>query len=195
MRRLRDCLLVLWLTAVVTACQTPPPRAFADLRYAHLPPIRLNVASIDVVQQYKAQTARPHVEARFPLQPAAVAAQWAHDRLQAAGGPNILRATVLDGTVIEVPLKRTQGLRGVLTKDQSERYDAVLEMKLQVLAPDGRELASVSSRATRSRSVPEDITLGGREQVWFAMTEAMMNDINASLERQIGEHFGPWRAR
>jgi hypothetical protein len=48
----------------------------------------------------------------------------------------------------------------------------------------------VSSRTSRSRSVPENASLNDREKVWFEMTEAMMNDINGSLERQIREHLG-----
>ena len=47
----------------------------------------------------------------------------------------------------------------------------------------------VSSRAERSRTVAENITPYGREKIWFAMTEAMMNDLNVQLERQIRTHF------
>ena len=45
------------------------------------------------------------------------------------------------------------------------------------------------SRAERSRTVAEDVSLIDREKVWFEMTEAMMNDLNASLQRQINEHL------
>lgn len=192
---LRRFLLALCLLAPLAGCETPQPRAFADLRYSHLPPIRLNAERVTVVEEYKANSARPHVETEFPVQPAKAAARWAEDRLKAAGVGNTVRATVVNGAVVEVPLMRSSGVKGVFTTDQSERYDATLEVKVQILAPEGRELASVSSRATRSRSVPEDLSLAEREKTWFAMTEAMMNDLNASLERQIKEHFGPWIVR
>jgi hypothetical protein len=61
-----------------------------------------------------------------------------------------------------------------------------------MIGPDGRQLAMVSSRATRSRSVPENITLAERERVWFRLTESMMNDLNLALEQQIREHFARW---
>ena len=192
----RRLFLILFVLGPIAACETTPaPRVFADLRYNHLPPISLNAARVVVVQQYKTVTAKPHVEAEFPIQPAAVAAQWARDRLRAAGVGNTVRATVVKGGVVEVPLKRTTGVKGVLTNDQSERYDATLELRIQMLAPDGRELASVGSQAIRSRTVPENISLAEREKIWFALTEAMMNDLNSSLERQILEHFGPWMVR
>ena len=97
--------------------------------------------------------------------------------------------TVLEGGVVEVPLKKSTGIRGAFTIDQSERYDAVLAVKIQIFRENGSEAAMVSSRAERSRSVAEDISPYAREKLWFAMTEAMMNDLNADLERQIRTYF------
>ncbi len=188
--------ILAWCALPLFGCETQPaPRQFAELRFGHLPPIRLTASEIQVVEQYRTNAASPHVEAEFPVQPATAAAQWARDRLQAAGGPNVVRVTILNGAVVEVPLKRTTGIKGAFTTDQSERYDATLELKVQILSSGGRELAAVSSRATRSRSVPENVTLAEREKIWFAITEAMMNDLNASLEEQIRLHFGRWTSR
>jgi len=196
MLKIRNLFLALFILTPLAACETTPaPRAFADLRYGHLPPIQLNAARVTVVPQYKSNTVKPHVEAEFPVEPAMVAAQWARDRLRATGSGNSVRAMIINGAVVEVPLKRSTGIIGVFTNDQSERYDATLEVKIQMLAPDGREMASVASRASRSRSVPENISLAEREKIWFALTEAMMNDLNVSLERQILEHFSPWLNR
>ena len=47
----------------------------------------------------------------------------------------------------------------------------------------------VLSRAERSRTVAEGVSLNDRERVWFEMTEAMMNDLNTSLQRQINQHL------
>ncbi len=80
-------------------------------------------------------------------------------------------------------------MRGLFTKDQSERYDGVIEITIRILGQDGRERASVMSRAQRSRTVAEDLSLIDREKVWFELTEAMMNDLNAALQRQINEHL------
>lgn len=192
MRRLFT-LVAAGLLAALTACETTlPPRAFPDLRYNHLSPIRLDAVRVDVVQLYKSTGAKPYVEHEFPTKPAFVAAQWATDRLQASGVNNVVRVSIVNGAVVEVPLKRTTGVTGVFTTDQSERYDGTLEIKIEIIGPQGRQLASVSSQARRSRTVPENITLANREKVWFRMTESMMNDLNLSLERQIRQHFGEW---
>lgn len=193
MRQLFRFVFSVGILAALAACETTvPPRAFPDLRYNHLTPIRLDAVRVDVIQQYKSSGTKPNVEHEFPTRPAAVAAQWATDRLTAVGVNNTVRVTIVNGAVVEVPLKRTTGVKGVFTTDQSERYDGTLEIKIEILGPRGRQLASVSSQAKRARTVPENITLAERERVWFRMTESMMNDLNLSLERQIRQHFSSW---
>ena len=124
------------------------------------------------------------------ISPLATAERWVNDRLRAAGRAGIAQATISRASVVEVPLKRTEGVRGVFTKDQTERYDGLIEISIRILGDDGREKASVMARAERSRTVAEDVSLIDREKVWFEMTEAMMNDLNASLQRQINKHLG-----
>ncbi len=181
------------VVVILASCETTLPlNEFPELRYNHLAPIRLDAVRIEVVEQYKSTGARPYVEHEFPRRPAAVAARWATDRLKAVGTGNVVRAIILKGSVVEVPLARTGGVKGVFTIDQSEQYDGTLSVRIEIIGPGGRQLAYVISQATLSRSVPEDITLAGREKVWFRMTEAMMNDLNLSLESQIRQHFKSW---
>ena len=183
-------IFALVIAAGLAGCETPVPKpVFPDLTYGHLPQIRLKVARIEVVPAYVSPAKKPNVEHLFPVVPAVAAARWLRDRLRAVGGRGFVRATVLQGGVVEVPLEKTTGLTGLFTIDQSERYDAVLEVRIQIFREDGSEAAMVSSRAERSRTVAEDITPYAREKIWFAMTEAMLNDLNAQLERQIRTHF------
>jgi hypothetical protein len=89
-------------------------------------------------------------------------------------------------------LKRTAGVKGAFTRDQSERYDAVIDMKVEIRDANGDLRVTAESTAKRSRSVSENISLNGREKVWFEMTEAMMGDLNTSLEAQIRKHMNRW---
>jgi hypothetical protein len=176
---------------VVAACETAPPRPrYPDISYVHLSKIRLDVARIDVVREYVSPGHPPNVEHLFPLRPADVAERWARDRLEAGGADGSARVAIKQASVVEVPLPRTGGIQGAFTTEQSERYDGVIEMSLEVARPSDGRRGEVSSRASRSRSVPENASLNDREKVWFEMTEAMMNDVNGSLERQIREHLG-----
>lgn len=171
------------------ACQmaSPPQPNFPDLTFAHLPKLRLDVAQIEVIDEYVSPAKPPNVEHLFPTRPAAVAERWGRDRLEAVGAAGRARVLVKRASVVEVPLEQSKGIRGLLTTDQSERYDAVIEIVVQVEGPKGR--GSVASSATRSRSVPENVSLNDRERMWFEMTEEMMSDLNTALEARIREAF------
>ena len=175
----------------LAACQSGPGRpTYPDLSYAHLAPIRLNVADIQVERVYVSPGTKPNVEQLFPVRPADAAERWARDRLKPVGAEGVAVVKILQAGVVEVELPRTSGVRGAFTTDQSERYDGVLEVQIDVSSRARGSTAMVSSRAQRSRTVAEDVTLNDREKLWFEMTEAMMNDLNASLERQIYDNFG-----
>ena len=182
------------LVLLASCRDAPPGPRYPELSFAHLPPIRLNVAELQVVREYVSPGTKPNVEQLFPARPADVAERWARDRLRPVGGEGVAVVRIKEASVVEVPLPRTEGVRGAFTTDQSERYDGVLEVSVEASRRGGRS-AVVSSRATRSRSVPEDITLNDREKVWFEMSEALINDINAALERQIYANFGDFVAR
>ena len=176
---------------ILGSCASGPGRpVFPELSYAHLAPIPLNVAEVRVEQVYASPGAKPNVEQLFPVRPAAAAERWARERLQAVGAEGVAVVKILNASVVEVALPRTTGVRGAFTTDQSERYDGVLEVEIDASSRVRGNTAMVKSRAQRSRSVAEDITLNDRDKVWFEMTEALMNDLNASLERQIYDNFG-----
>ncbi|MEE2654548.1 MAG: hypothetical protein VX434_02230 [Pseudomonadota bacterium] len=193
MRFIRKCCVVLLLPAFLLACEAiEKTKIFPELRYTHLPVISLAVSKIDVKTKYQSAFKKPNVETEFPILPATVVSNWFKDRLSAVGGSAVIRATVTDASVIEVPLKRSGGIRGVFTKDQSERYDAVLSAKIEIFDSEGVLRGTVSSKAKRSQTVSEDVTLAEREIIWFRMLEFMMNDLNRSLESQIRKYFQKW---
>jgi hypothetical protein len=129
------------------------------------------------------------------VRPADAAERWARKRRQAAGAEGVAVVKIVQACVVEVALTRTEGVRGAFTTDQTERYDGVLEVAIEASSRATGRRAMVSSRAQRSRTVTENITLNDREKVWFEMTEALMNDLNASLERQIYDNFGTFVAQ
>ena len=122
----RGVLLGLSATALA-ACTTPPPAPrYPQLTFTHLPAFRLNAARLDVVEAYAPAPGARDVAAGMPVPPAEAARRWASDRLSPRGPAGEIVFTITDASVIEVPLKRTTGLRGVVTDDQSERYDGHL---------------------------------------------------------------------
>ena len=165
---------------------------FRKISFAHLQPISLNVARIEVENRYVSPATRPNVEHEFPVSPAAVASNWGRDRLRAVGASGVARVIVRRASVVEVPLKRTTGVTGAFTRDQSERYEAVIDMMVELRDATGNVRVTAESTAKRSRSVSENISLNDREKIWFEMTESMMADLNTALENQVRIHMKQW---
>ena len=181
--------VVFLLTGCATEVQKP---GFSQISFAHLQPISLNVARIEVENRYVSPATRPNVEHEFPVSPAAVASNWGRDRLRAVGQSGVARVVVRRASVVEVPLKRTTGVTGAFTRDQSERYDAIIDMMVELRDAAGNVRVTVESTAKRSRSVSENVSLIEREKIWFEMTETMMSDLNTALENQVRIHMKEW---
>ncbi len=179
------------LVVALTACETPPPvLSFPELTYGHLGRIRLDVATLDVVSEYRSPMAKPHVEHLFPVPPEKALRQWAADRLKPEGLEGTARFVITDARVTETDLKKDRTLKGKFTIQQTERYRAVIEATLEIETAQGRGRAA--TRVSRSITVPEDASLNDREQEWFKLIEAVMTDFNGEMDRQIRRHLVNW---
>jgi hypothetical protein len=179
------------LVAFLGGCDTPATRpVFPDIRFTDLPRLRLDVAAIDIKDEFQPSFRVPNVEHLFPVTPEHAAENWAKDRLEAVGTARRARVRIIDASVKEVELPKTQGLTGAFTTDQAERYDAAIEMSIDILSDRGFPERTVSAKTTRSQSVAEGITPNDREQVWYNMTKALMADLNQELEKQMRANFG-----
>ena len=183
-------LLGLVLTAMLAACETPPPKQrLIELTFAHLPIFSLDVARVEVVSDYASPMKTPNVEHLFPTPPEKGLRRWAADRLKAGGKKGSARFVIHNAAITETALPITKGLKGAFKKEQSERYEAVVEASLEILDARGFRKGFASARLTRSRTVREDATLNQREAVWFAMTEALLNDFDKELEKNIRQYL------
>lgn len=186
-----------WIAAaalLLAACSdAPPPTKFPQLTYSHLDAFVLDVSKIEIVDGFRSTLRPPNIEHLVPVPPARAARQWARDRLRSTGSSGRRAVFTIDnGAFTATSLKRKSGIRGALTVDQSERYDAVIAVRLEVFEADGRRGGVAEANARRSRSVPENITLDARDKVWFSITETLINDMNVEMERAITQFLGKY---
>jgi len=175
------------------ACQaTAPTPVYPELTFQHLKSLNLNVAKLENVNSFKPTLSAPNVDHLFPTSPADALGRWAEDRLHAVGTNGFARFTILEASVTETRLDMKKGVIGAFTKDQSERYDAVLEGKLEIFDDSGVSRGFASARATRSVTVREDSSVNQREQAWFTLTEELLRDMDAELEKNISLYLSEW---
>jgi hypothetical protein len=189
----RRAFLLLPALTVLAACDTPPMRqSYATLTFQDRPPLRLDVAQIEVVQAYEAPGVAPHVDHLFPQKPADVAAAWGRDVLRAVGQRGMATYTITDASATESALPRSSGLTQVFRTEQSDRYDLHIAVKLEVGNPLLATTGHVTATASRSQTVAEDMTLNEREAVWFQMTESAMRELDEKLEAAIRDKLAPF---
>lgn len=178
---------------ILAGCTTPPPAPrYPELTFTHLPTFRLDAAALEIVDGFTSPFASPNVEHLMPVSPAAGMRRWAEGRLMPVGRGGRIVFTITDAAVIETPLAPTPGVRGVVTKDQSERYDARLEVRMTVDGGDNRRRGELTAEAMRSRTVPEGMSLNEREAIWFQMTEELVMAMNGELEAAIPSFLRPF---
>ena len=185
---IRTIIIVILLAA--TGCETAVgPRSFPEQTFRHLPPISLDVAEFDIVLLFEPPLKAPHVEHEMPVPPHKAVERWMVDRIRTVGTSGQAVLTVRDASVVEKRLKPLGGIRGTFTKEQTERYDARVEV--EIFAVDGRGLRSAKAVTTssRSRTVPEDATLRQRQVLWYELTERVMQDFDRTFEAQIRKHL------
>ena len=192
-RRFRTLLTILLPFAVAACVAQPSPQQFAEISFSHLEPIRIDVASIEIVDAFRPTFSDPNVEHRAPTSPALAARRWAEDRLLATGAsPRRATYTIEQAAIVEVPLEGPGGVRGLVTNSQSERYDAELIVEIAVFSTTGTREGIARATARRSQTVAENTTLAERERVWQEMVEALSDDINGRLEKTINETLQPF---
>jgi len=189
---LRLAAVSVFIAGLLAACAMDfPDDRFPPFSYQNLPDINLDVGEIEVEQAYVTPGRRPNVDHLFPVAPKDAAVQWADDRLVARGDRLTFRYVVREASALETELETTGGVKGLLTTDQSARYEVHIVIEMQVL--DGRQIqGTAKAEARRSTTVPEDITLAERERTWYRLTEETMNDLDKQLEETIRSAFFPY---
>jgi hypothetical protein len=181
----------IFLLVVLSGCSgEPPPREFAEITFTNLPKIQLEVARIEIVDEYSPPFAAPNVEHKMPVPPAAAARRWAQDRLQAVGTSGRAVVKIRDAHVTETLLKKSTGLTGAFTTEQGARYDSAVAVTVEVRNDRGVQEAAAEGAASRSQTVPENISPNRLDEVWYEMVETLMHDMNAELERNMRQFMG-----
>lgn len=173
-------------TALVLAgCGSAPSRISAEISFADREPIRLDVATIEVVQRYQPALADPFVDHLFPREPASVIRRWAQDRFMAVGSTGTATLIIQEASVTEEALARDPGIKGLVTIERAERYSARFAVRIEVVQPATGRSGSVDTVAMRTITAPENASLADRETIWFELTESTARDLDTRFEQEV----------
>jgi hypothetical protein len=191
MKRFRILFCALMLLPLLAACETEVPgRKFPDISFANEPPINLDVASIQVENKPAPPSGKGTLVYDLPVTPASVAEKWAQQRLKAVGRDGSAIVHIEKASVVEEKLKKTEGLRGLFTTDQTERYTGEMQISVSLSNSHGQATARAESRA--SRTVAEDASLADREKLWFELVEHLSHEVDTVLDKEIHTHMADY---
>ncbi len=180
------------VAGVLVGCGSgPPPRqSFADLRFTNEPPLRLEVASIEVADEYRPNLDPPHVEQRLPVPLPHVADNWARDRLRPVGASGRAVAVITDASVVEIKLPKQSGLSATFTNQLDTQYEARVGIRVEIRDDRGGSMRMAEGHAERSVTTVEGVTLEERDRTLYQMETQLMEDLDRQLETQIRNNFG-----
>jgi hypothetical protein len=181
------------LMAFAACADKPLPAKAEPLGYSHLSMIRLDVAELQIIPAYASPKRRPQVEHLFRTPPQKAVEDWARDRIRAVGRANRAMIVVRRASVIEVPLKTKKGLSGAFTKEPSERYEAELEVELEIRDDTGKRIGWMTTTTRRERSVQEGMTEPQRLAFWQRLTAELIDDMAKSFDLRVSQHLGKFR--
>ncbi len=191
---LRSITVALCLGLSLAACESPLPAVeYPELRFSHLPVINLDVASIEVIEEFRSPLQPPHVEHDLPMAPARAMKNWAKDRLRAVGKHGIAKFIIKDASVTAEALAKKKGLKAAFTLDQAARYDARLEARLEIETAGGLGKGFATANASRQRTMPEAVSINERDDVLYHFVEAATNDFDRAMSANIDRFLGPFR--
>lgn len=179
---------VIFVFAVLAlaACRTSAPAPkMSEIKYAHLPKIHLDVAELQIVAGYVSPRVYPHIDHLFPTSPQAAFARWARRRVFAVGASRRALIVVRRAAVIEEALVVRTGLGSAFRRDPSARYDAVIEVAVEIRSDHGGQIGIVEARAKHSRQILEGTDDAARDVIWQEMTQKLLDDVVAELNRQL----------
>jgi len=163
----------LLLPLAVAACGGAPPD-YPTLRYNYLPPIRLNVASVSVRQDYVPSGVPPDVSPLDPAQPVDALRQMAEDRLRPFGPAGQAVFVIQNASLLQ----------------NGDTITGTFAGRLDIYTSANTRVGYAEARVAHSHSGHIDDI----HQLLYDMTKQLMDEMNVQFEYQVVHSLREWVA-
>lgn len=151
----------------------------------------INVARINLSEEYDTSDKAPHVEKLADVTPAEAVKQWAAKRLVAVGQKDTMEVAIIEASIVKNELgKQKKGIEGFFTKEQTEEYVGKLEVELKIYNESKPlPIARVHASANNSHTIREDATLADRNALYHQITLDLIHSLEGELDKNIRQYF------
>jgi hypothetical protein len=178
---LKTGLKILVVCLALASCANDTPTKFAKpISFAAEPQIRLNVATIEVVDDYVPPMKLPNVEHAAPTPPYTAVRTWANERLKAVGSTGYARVLIEDAHITQLHVRGDEN-------EYSGRINVIVEAHGGDLS---QPAATAEVTVQRSLTTDRDNSLAEKEEVWDQLVRLMMTDFDNGMKSAIDENMG-----
>ena len=177
------------LLLAVPSCTTVTTFEPEPFIYADRPPIRLAVDRIEVVNEHRPSGRPPFIEHTLAVPPALAATQLLQSRLAAAGSGGWARAAITEASIKREELPTRKGLAGAFTREPQASLTGRLQVRVEILAPDGEVIQSLTTGAGLRRTILEGASLAEQRKITHELVRDLVDDLDAGLETNIRQNF------
>lgn len=181
------------LLVLLAACTTgpKPAPAFPPFEFRAKPPVRFDVAHIEIEDRYRPPLKAPNVEHLFPIPLAAAAQRWAEDRFQAVGRTGTARVLIEDASATLKSLPVDKGFTGLFKREQAEELNGELSVRIEIGGLASRATGFAEAKAVGRRTIPENVSLNERDRIYYEFAKELTEKLDQSMDQAIAKYLQP----
>ena len=179
----------LFMLSLQSCSLSSGPEPALGLNFEDLKPYLVDVAAVEVVEEYTSRFDDPFVEHLSPVTPIQGLREWVTARFRAVGSVGTLRIIVTDAGIIGKSLDTNRDFKALFISEQGAEFMGTVSVTIDVLDAQGISLAHVSVHASASKTLAEDASLRDRDYAMFSLTESLLKAFSREASRQINQYF------
>ena len=177
-------------TPILQSCAlAPAPVPALALNFENLKPYLVDVAVVEVIEEYRSSFDDPYVEHLSPVTPMQGLRQWASARFRPVGSVGSLRINVTNASIIGKSLDTNKDFKALFISEQGAEFSGTVAVTLDVLDTQGVTVAHISAHASAVKTLAEDASLQDRDYVMFSLTDSLIEAFSGEASRQINQYF------
>ena len=117
---------------------------------------------------------------------------WCVDTVNFSNHPGYggFTGSIKEAHKIQEDLKIQKGIKGIFSIDQSKRFKANVNVRLEIFRDQGKSIARAS--ASRSQTLREDASPNLQSRLWYNLVELVMKSFDREMRHQINTHLKPY---
>lgn len=151
---------------------TRAPRTYPPLDFSYLLPLRLNVASVEIVQRYVPSGRPPDISPLDPIQPVAALRQIAEQRLKAEGPSGRAVFVINDASLLRL----------------GDLITSTMSIELDIVTAENTRAGFAQATVVRQLTGPE----GDLPSALYQFTREMLDQMNVEFEYQVRHALADW---